>query len=250
MNEQSTYKETRPKTELKDFVHSFWMHENNTYSSQKITIVPDSYFKIVITVKNNKAIAYFLTGLWTEEKTVSIASRATTFGCRLKILAAEYLLNQEIPLGKYQQLELPFLNVDKFDLSSFETVVEQWQNELIKQIPKKEIPGNKLRLSQLLDTMNGEISATEVSNKIYWTNRQINRYLNKYIGVSLKKYLNIQKCYHSYIQIREGTFFPKKGFFDQAHFIREIKKHTGETPKSLHQNQNDRFIQLKRISKK
>lgn len=250
MNEQSTYKEIRPKTELKDFVHSFWTHENKTDSSQKITIVPDSYFKMVITVKNNKIIAYFLTGLWTEEKIVSITSKATTFGCRLKILAAEYLLNQEIPLGKYQQLELSFLNVDKFDLSSFETVVEQWQNELIKRIPKKEIQGNKLRLSQLLDTMNGEISATEVSNQIYWTNRQINRYLNKYIGISLKKYLNIQKCYHSYIQIREGHFFPEKGFFDQAHFIREIKKHTGETPKKLHQDQNDRFIQLKRISKK
>ncbi len=250
MNHQSTYKEIKPKTELKNFVHSFWMHENNTDFSQKLTIVPDSYFKMVITVKKNKVIAYFLTGLWTEEKIVSISSRATTIGCRLKILAAEYLLNQEIPLGKYQQLELPFLNVDKLDLSSFETIIEQWQNELIKRIPEKEIQGNKLRLSQLLDTMHGEISTTEVSNQIYWTNRQINRYLNKYIGVSLKKYLNIQKCYYSYIQIKEGTLFPEKGFFDQAHFIREIKKHTGETPKSLHQNQNDRFIQLKRISKK
>ena len=249
MKEQSTYQEIKPKTELKDFVHSFWKHQNNTDSSQKITIVPDSYFKIVITVKNNKVIAYFLTGLWTEEKIVSIAPRATTFGCRLKILAPEFILNKEIPLDKYQQLELQFLNVDRFDLSSFEIIVEQWQNELIKQLSKKTIQGNKLRLSQLLDTMNGEISAAEVSNQIYWTNRQINRYLNKFLGVSLKKYLNIQKCYHSYIQIREGNFYPYKGFFDQAHFIREIKKHTGETPKKLHQDQNDRFIQLKRISR-
>ena len=98
--------------------------------------------------------------------------------------------------------------------------------------------------------MNGNITASQVSEQTYWTNKQINRYLNKYIGVSLKKYLNIQKCYQSYLHIRKGEFYPETGFFDQPHFIREIKKHTGETPKSLHKQQNDRFIQLKRISDK
>ena len=100
------------------------------------------------------------------------------------------------------------------------------------------------------DAMNGNITATEASNQIYWTNRQINRYLNKYVGVSLKKYLLIQKCYQSYLQIRKGDFYPDKGFYDQPHFIREIKKHTGETPTSLNEKQNDRFIQLTRIIKK
>lgn len=252
MTEQSTYQEVKPKTELKDFVHSFWMHQNNTDTLEKITIVPDSYFKMVITVKNNKVVAYFLTGFWAEEKIVSIAPKATTYGCRLKILAPEFLLGREVAsiLNTYQQLELPFLNVNQFNFSSFEAIVEQWQKELLLIKSDKEIQGNKLRLSQLLDKMSGDISATEVSNQIYWTNRQINRYLNKYIGLSLKKYLNIQKCYQAYLQIREGKFYPEKGFFDQPHFIREIKKHTGETPKLLHKQQNDRFIQLKRIAKK
>ena len=197
MTEKSIYKEIKPKTDLKDFVHSFWMHHNNTNAVEKITIIPDSYFKMVITIKNNKIISYFMTGLWTEEKIIPIASNATTFGCRLKILAPEFLLEKEIAsiTNGFQQLDLNFLNANKFDVSSFESIVEQWQNELILKISNKEIPGNKLRLSQLLDTTNGEISATEVSNQIYWTNRQINRYLNKYIGVSLKKYL-INFKYH------------------------------------------------------
>ena len=98
--------------------------------------------------------------------------------------------------------------------------------------------------------MKGNISASEVSQQIYWTNRQINRYLNKYLGVSLKKYLNVQKCYEAYIQIREGKFYPEGDYFDQAHFIREVKKHTGQTPKALFEKQNDRFIQLKNIKRK
>ncbi|MCK0110508.1 AraC family transcriptional regulator [Flavobacteriaceae bacterium S0825] len=252
MNEQSTYQEIQPKTELKDFVHSFWMHQNNSDSVEKITIVPDSYFKIVMLIKNQKIIAYFITGLWLDEKEFSFAPNTFSVGVRLKILAPEFLLNREVAsiLQKTYQLDLGYLNIDKFDLSSFEIIVEQWQKELLSIKPKKEIQGNKLRLSQLLDKMDGNISAIEVSNQIYWTNRQINRYLNRYLGVSLKKYLNIQKCYQSYIQIRNGEFYPENGFFDQPHFIREIKKHTGETPKSLHEQQNDRFIQLKRISKK
>lgn len=250
--EQSTYKEIKPTAELKDFVHSFWIHENHSNSAEKITIIPDSYFKIVLTIKKGRVISYFMTGLWVEAKMISIAPKATTIGCRLKLLAPEFLLNREVAsiLGRYQQLDLSYFNANIFDLSNFESIVGQWQNEFIKIKLKKTIQGNKLRLSQLLDKINGDSTATEVSNQIYWTNRQINRYLNKYLGVSLKKYLNIQKCYQSYLQIREGQFYPENGFFDQSHFIREIKKHTGETPKSLHENQNDRFIQLKRISKK
>ena len=70
------------------------------------------------------------------------------------------------------------------------------------------------------------------------------------MGVSLKAYLNIQKCYSSYFHIRDGEFYPTNEYFDQSHFIREIKKHTGKTPKELYKKQNDRFIQLKFIQRK
>ncbi len=252
MPKSSKYRELKPVEELTDFIHSFWAHKNLTDKPEQMTIFPDSYFKIVLIVRDQKIISYFMTGLWTDEKPVTVPARATTFGCRFKILAPEFLLNREIAsiLQKYEQLELQHLNVDTFDLLSFETIVSQWQHELLKRKPSKTISGNKLRLSQLLYKMKGSISATEASEQIYWTNRQINRYLNKYLGVSLKKYLNIQKCYEAYIQIREGKFYPEKDYFDQAHFIKEVKKHTGETPKTLHEKQNDRFIQLKNIKRK
>jgi len=112
------------------------------------------------------------------------------------------------------------------------------------------VEGKKLQLSQLLYQVEGNISAEEVSNQIAWSNRQINRYLNRYLGVSLKTYLNIQKVYNAYIQIRDGKFFPEKGYFDQAHFIREVKKHTNKTPKELYKEQHDRFVQLKHKQKK
>lgn len=252
MEQKQTYLEIQPINKLENLVHSFWMHQNTSESPQSKTIVPDSYLKIVFVVLNNQIVKYFITGLWIKEKTIITPPNAINYGCRLKILAPEFLINQEVAsiLQNINQLDLSYLNLKHFDLSSFETIVHQWQIELLKIMPAKEIPANKLRLSQLLDKMKGDITAKEVSEQIFWTNRQINRYMNKYLGVSLKKYLNIQKAYQSYIQIREGRFFPEKYYFDQAHFIREVKKHTGETPSKLYQEQNDRFIQLKNIKSK
>lgn len=252
MNTHKIYQEILPNKKLENFVHSFWMHRNTSDEPEHMTIIPDSYFKIVFVVQDGKVAKYFMTGLWIRENNFVTPPNAVNYGCRLKILAPEFLINQEIAflLQDLQQLDLSYLNLKHFDLSSFESIVHQWELELLKLQPSKKMPANKLRLSQLLDKRKGNITAKEVAEQVFWTNRQINRYMNKYLGVSLKKYLNIQKVYQAYIQIREGRFFPEKHYFDQAHFIREVRKHTGETPSKLHDEQNDRFIQLKNIQRK
>ena len=251
-NQQSTYRELKPSLELEELVHSFWTHKNHSDEAQVITVFPDSFFKIVFVIKEEQLISYFMTGLWIEQRDFSIPPNAATYGCRLKVLAPEFLLNQEVAsiLNSFKQLDLSYLNIANFDFSEFEIIVKQWEKELLKIKSQKIIQEHKTRLSQLLYEIKGGATASEISEQIFWTNRQINRYLNKYLGVSLKKYLNIQKCYEAYIQIREGRFFPEKDYFDQAHFIREVKKHTGETPKGLYLQQNDRFIQLKNIKRK
>ncbi|RLD21494.1 MAG: hypothetical protein DRI69_03910 [Bacteroidetes bacterium] len=228
------------------------MHVNTLDGPESIKVFPDSYFKIIFSVRQGKVVDYFMTGLWIEGQDYTLAQDTTVYGCRFKILAPEYLLNREVGklLQSLVQLELSYLNLKDLDLSSFSLIVKQWERELRKIRSHKLIEGKKLRLSQLLYQTNGAITASEVSRQIFWTNRQITRYLNKYLGVSLKKYLNVQKCYEAYVQIREGRFFPDKNYFDQAHFIKEVRKHTGETPKKLYERQNDRFIQLKNIKRK
>jgi hypothetical protein len=41
--------------------------------------------------------------------------------------------------------------------------------------------------------------------------------------------------------IKEGKLFPQLNYYDQSHFIKEIKKFSGVSPKELFKNQNDRF---------
>lgn len=252
MDKNSIYKQLNPSEALQTFVHSYWKHTNSSDEANTMSITPDSFFKIIFVVQNNEIIQYFMTGIWTEVKEFTIPPNSKIYGCRLKILAPEYLLEKSLAplLNTFEQLPLTYLNLENFDLSSFEKVTEQLEKALLTIKSNQILSSNKLRLSELLYQKNGAISAKEVSEQIFWTNRQINRYLNKYLGISLKKYLNIQKIYHAYIQIQQGKFFPKSDYFDQAHFIREVKKHTGETPSELYKKQNDRFIQLKYIKPK
>lgn len=249
MTKEALYEELKPSEDLQEVVHSFWTHKNLSDKPEAISIFPDSFFKIVFLVKEGQVLSYFMTGLWTEQKQFTFPPNSATFGCRLRILAPEFLINQEVAslLNNAKQLEPSYLDINNFDFSDFKVLVSQWEEKLREIKPDKKVQPQKSELSQLLYQMKGGISAAEVSEKVYWTNRQITRYLNKYVGLSLKKYLNIQKCYEAYIQIREGQFSPEKNYFDQSHFIKEVKRHTGETPSSLHEQKNDRFIQLKNI---
>ena len=229
---------------------SYWEHKNLSDLSNKITIFPDSFFKVIVYLVEDKIVAYFLTGLWTKSMEIIVPPKATVYGVKFKILAPEYIFQHDVAslLQSHTELDLDFWNMRNFKFSDFEENVKQFETILIRKLSEShETEGKKLQLSQILDKMDGKIAAEEVSNQIIWSNRQINRYLNKYLGVSLKSYLNIQKVYAAYIQIREGRFFPDDGYFDQAHFIREVKKHTGKTPRELFKEQHDRFIQLKNI---
>ncbi len=249
---EHTYSEIYPSKALDDFVGMYWVSENLSDKPYKITICPDGYFKLIIQIMEGKIVSYFLTGLWMNEVEVAIQPKMITYGIKFKIIAPEYIFKREIKsiLNSVEQLPLQYFEIDQLDFSDFPKLAAQFETLLLKKItPKEEIRSNRLRLSQFLYRTYGDIQASEVANQIFWSQREINRYLNKYLGISLKKYLNVQKCYRAYLQIREGEFFPEKGFFDQAHFIREVKKHTGQTPKGLYKKQNDQFIQLKNMKK-
>ena len=211
------------------------------------------FFKLVVTVIDSKIAVVFLTGLGLKQTDIVIPARATIYGIKFGILAPEYILQREMAslLQSQSLLDSDFWGISDFDISSLEAYVlqiEKVMSEILARGGKVTI--KKLQLTKLLNKKDGNISPGEVATQIGWSLRQISRYLNKNLGVSLRTYLNIQKVYAAYIPIREGTFSPKEGFHDQSHLIKQIRKHTGHTPTGLYSGQNDRFIQLKNIKKK
>jgi AraC-like DNA-binding protein len=94
------------------------------------------------------------------------------------------------------------------------------------------------------------LSVNSLAQKVVWNSRQINRYFSRQFGFPLKTLLNILRLKASYHHIAAGKLAPEKEYFDQAHFVKEIKKYTGVSPRILAQNKNDRFLQLATLSDK
>lgn len=121
--------------------------------------------------------------------------------------------------------------------------------QIINRILIPNIDNRKKKLFELIYFSKGSITVKELSENVFWSSRQINRYFNQQFGISLKTYCNILRFGSSFKPISEGILFPEQNFTDQNHFIKEIKKYSGVTPKELSRNKDNRFMDIVAIKK-
>lgn len=246
------YTENEISGELSNFVKCFWMFDSQENDVVN-TILPDGYFDLIFEIRNDEVSSVFLTGTWTKAIDVNIQKHTRMFGVRFRLIAAEYIFRESIetivdtstnlPLDYWGTGEVPFVNLEQFG--------ELISRILIPFLPEgNEIDHRKFRLFQILYEQKGDIPVSELADRVGWGSRQINRWFNSQFGLSMKTFANILKCHAAYRQIAKGQLQPAKAYYDQAHFIKEVKRYTGATPKELLQNKNDRFLQLSTLPKK
>ncbi len=244
------YKEIKPKGFLQNFIQCFWFYKT-TDKAIHHTILPDGYFDLIAEFENDMLSLVQLTGIWTTPKHFDIPKNKTYIAIRFKLLAAEYLFQREIKsiLDTSQNLPFEFWNINNYKSHEFEKFVNNTTNHIEKSIKHiKEIDNRKLKLFNLV-YQHPIKTIPELSKKVFWSSRQINRYFNAQFGFSLKEFLKIVRFKSSYKHISKGILYPENEYFDQPHFIKEVKKYSGVTPKELYKNKNDRFLQLSTIKK-
>jgi AraC-like DNA-binding protein len=240
------YEEINPDKSLKDFVKRFWKVSNLTEDKKNPTILPDGYFDLIIKIVNNKLDSILLTGFYTKEFEAETLPNSAFIGVSFLPLAAEYIFQQSISsyLNKHEPMPPDFWDLDKIDFTNFKHWSHQVSEKISEHATNKIVDDRKQKLFHLLFQTKGSLTVQKISDQLFWNSRQINRYFKTKFGLSLKAYSNILRCKATYNDIKKGDLFPKENFSDQAHFITEIKKHTGTTPKVLSKNKNDRFIQF------
>lgn len=241
------YKEFQPDKLLTDFVKNYWWFENSTTEQLDFTILPDGCFDLIVSFDNYKQQEISLTGLWTKQVEVSIEPNRQLFGIRFKLLAVDYILQQNISAfcNSEQIKENDFWKLDKALFTDLEIEIEKLDKIMLSILDiHKVIDSRKQNLFNLLYETNGEKTIEQYSQQVFWTSRQINRYFKDRFGIPLKSYCNILRCYASFRQIKKGQLYPEQNYFDQSHFIKDLKKHTGNNPTELFENKNDRFLQL------
>jgi AraC-like DNA-binding protein len=221
------------------------MVRNTTKEDHQIVIVPDGRIDLMFVITDDEPFASNLIGIEIEPSQHTVTKGTIIMGVGLKLLAVEYFLKYSIAsiLGKMIPLASPNPGVIETDLNDFALFCRKIE-KVFKSLMPQSIDKRKQTLFNTLYDTQGSLKIQEYSEKCHWTSRQINRYFKKWFGLSLKEYCNILRFKASINQIKEGKFFPEQNYSDQPHFIREVKKFTGVTPKELFKRQNERFIQL------
>ena len=244
-NETVEYQRILPGDLLSNFVKCFWYLNNNTSEEKLFTILPDGYFDILFFSANNQSFKFYLMGLGTKPTEFIFPINAAVYAVSFKLLAAEYILGSSISslVNKTKHLSDNFWDIEPADFSDLDNFVNIVTRKMTERLAKA-IDLRKQNLFNLLYASSGSITVSQVSAAVYWNSRQINHYFKTWFGVSLKAYCNILRYRASFDQLKVGQLFPEQDYFDQAHFIRDVRKFSGVTPKRLAENKNNRFIQL------
>jgi len=244
------YQSQKPDSSLSDYVESFWMLDNPS-ENKEVILLPDGRIDLIYSQSAKEPFQVVLLGIGTYPEQIVIAEKTKIFAVSFNLLATEYILHQSISklLNSAQVLptDLWDLNVD--DLNDFEKFCEKISIKIKQELTQK-IDERKLKLFDLIYSSKGNLTVKELSEKVIWSERQINCYFNQQFGISLKSYCGILRFRASFQHIKEGKLFPEQNFADQSHFIKEIKKLSGFLPKELNQNKNDRFIQFSVLPEK
>ncbi|HEY5367692.1 MAG TPA: AraC family transcriptional regulator, partial [Hanamia sp.] len=237
-----------PDQSISHFVHSFWMLENETGKDIPSTILPNGMVDMTLMKINPGHWEMFIRGIDTEPSQVVLEKGTTIFTIGLKLLAVEYLLVDSIKdvLNSGRNFTNDFWRFEESDLSSLEKFCNR-ATQKIQSVAIENIDSRKRKLFELIYASNGSMPVKELSKQVFWSSRQINRYFNQQFGISLKAYCNILRLGASFKHISEGKLFPEQNFTDQNHFIKEIKKYAGVTPKELSKNKDGRFIDITAI---
>ena len=251
MDHDLDFKLTRPEGSLSDFVESFWLLHNRSDSDKEIVILPDGRVDLTFSQSATAPFHTTLSGIETHPEPVLLAAKTHTFAVSFKLLAIEYILHNTISglLNNAEHLPAGFWNFGAGDLLDFDLFCKKASQKIQSLLPK-EIDGRKRKLFELIYSSKGSLSVKELSQSVYWSSRQINRYFSQQYGLSLKAYCNILRFRASLDHIAQGKLFPELDFTDQSHFIKEIKKFSGVAPKELLKNKNDRFIQFSVLAPK
>jgi AraC-like DNA-binding protein len=245
MDSDLEFRLIKPDPSLSEFVESFWLLENRSDSEKELVILPDGRIDLIFAHSTDEPFHIVLSGIETKPDKALMKPKARLFAVSFRLLSTEYIFRHTISdvLNSATPLPNDFWNFSVNDLDNFDFFCQK-ASQKIRSLLSNDYDSRKKKLFDLVYETDGTITVKELSGKVAWSSRQINRYFNQQFGLTLKAYCNILRFRASFYHIKQGQLYPQQNFADQSHFIKQIKKLSGVSPKELKLNRNDRFIQL------
>ena len=199
-------------------------------------ILPDACIDIVIDFINNTIC---FAGFSKETENFQLNKNIDYMGVRLKPSIFYLLFN--IESDKIMDNQIQFCDIEKeisinkiLDLKNTNERIEYLKHYLLQKTKEqKEIPFMKI-VEKIYENPNKQ-SVTDIAKEFGYNERNLYRVFKTNFGVSPKVLLNILRLHLCLTLILENKMnlidiALSCGFYDQSHFIKEIKRYTGISP--------------------
>lgn len=227
--------------ELEDFSMCIWSMQSKKIVEKTIYnyILPDACIDIVIDF-TNKTICF--AGFSKDTICLELKRKIDYMGIRLK--PSVFYTAFHIEADKIMDAPMPFSQIDNsnelekiFEKQEISDRILIFKNYLFARIKNND---DKKYIDIVDDLYQNPKDQTvlEIANKFGYNPRHLFRIFKKYYGVSPKVLLNIVRLHLCLTLLLERNqslqdIMSTCGFYDQSHFIKEIKKYTGFSPLEL-----------------
>ena len=226
--------------ELAEWIGGLSRIDNPTDFPRHFTVLPDGYLRLIHILTPGQAPHVLLSGLWMRAHPVSVPAHATLTGIQCKLLAAEHLFPLPLPLDAARPFPADGWLGNLLATHDLPALARHLTAYLAPAQPDP----RKRALFAALHREGGGLPVARLAAEAGWSPRQLHRYFQARFGLSVKAYSGVLRSYAAARQLRPDDLFASGNYCDQSHGIRELKKHTGASPRQLDRHRHDRFIQL------
>ncbi len=247
----------KASSNLSRIIKSFWQIDNKeSVSITREKIIPDGYPELIFHFGDHYKSNLNINGTWQVQGLNLIAGqiknhffientgKSKVFGIKFQPWGLSVLFNIEMSDLTDRIIEIPnsildtLISVKKLSVSSFSFVekvaqIENWFIEFLSNLDSRNSIGQKA--VELIIENKGKLELKNIQNEVGISERALQRYFRKKIGLSPKYYSRIIRFSHIFtfvqserLDLSDIAFL--SGFYDQSHFIKNFKEFTGDYP--------------------
>lgn len=227
--------------ELQDHIMCIWQITSKETIQVPIinTVLPDGCIDLIVDINKQEII---FTGFSKNTEELSLEGNVNFIGIRFKPgtiyalfkIPANQVMDHTI---NFNDLENQYYLSNIFKITNIKIQVDILKQYLLFKIEKVQ----NMQFIHLVDMLYDKPTSQYVGDigaKLGYESRQLQRVFLKHYGVSPKVLLNILRLHKCLTLLFDDTkslqeIALNSGFYDQAHFIKEIKRYTGILPTAL-----------------
>jgi AraC-like DNA-binding protein len=262
-------KEYKPSESLRPYVEFFWTGNFNTICVDLLSrrVIPYGYVELIIHISDahcellqgkvhSPSPDYTLIGMFTKYYDVHFRKLVKVFGIRLKPEGFYHVFGT--PASEIHQnfFDMESVAGKKFrefcsglkEKTSANQMISSAEKYLLNNISSCRLNFYYLHAAaEIIRKTKGTISINDLAGKVYISTRQLEREFRQKLGISPKGYMRIARLNEVNRRIINGDRVDftditySAGYADQAHFIRDFRNFTGESP-GVFINKRHRFI--------